>query len=162
MRELAGGVLIGNLLGCLALGGFAPGVAEAAETQGERQVVAETILGVFRAAELKQLDRLESYHLFGPEFTKFDEFGEGREDAATARAAERRGLAGVKAFKASVQELKVDIFGVAAVATFIVVYSAETATGTADGRLRSTVVLARRDASWKIVHEHYSPLLRRQ
>lgn len=150
--------VVGGLVAVVALGAVLRPAAGAADGSREQQAVAETIRAVFRAAELKQVDLLESYHLYGPQFTKFDEFGGGREDAAATQAAEGRAVAAVKTFKANVENLKVDLLGQAAVATFIVTYSAELAEGTATGRLRSTVVLAKHGRSWKIVHEHYSAL----
>ena len=150
--------VVGGLVAVVALGAVLHPAAGAADGSGEQQAVAETIRAVFRAAEQKQVDLLESYHLYGPQFTKFDEFGGGREDAATAQAAERRAVAAVKTFKATVEDLKVDLVGQAAVATFIVTYSAELVDATATGRLRSTVVFAKHRRSWKIVHEHYSAL----
>jgi ketosteroid isomerase-like protein len=147
------------LIVLLPLGRLVHATEQEAANGVDRQAAVNTVLGVFRAAELKQVDRVEAYHWFGPEFTKFDELGLGREDAATARAAERRDLAMVKTFKAAVQDLKVDLIAGAAVATFVLAYSADTAEGAVEAKLRSTVVLAKRAGSWKIVHEHYSRLV---
>ena len=121
--------------------------------------VADTVRPVFRAAEERDIDRLEALHLYGPKFSKFDEFGLGRETADEARSAERAGLSQVKSLKVTVEGLKVDVFGVAAVATFFVHYRAETSQGDAAATLRSTVVLVKDAATWRIAHEHFSPLV---
>jgi len=105
------------------------------------------------------LDRVEAIHLYGPKSSKFDEFGLGREDADKARAAERQGLASLRSFKASIKELRVDVFGAVAVATFLPNYTAETSQGRAVAMIRSTVVLAKHCSNWRMVHEHYSPLV---
>jgi ketosteroid isomerase-like protein len=125
----------------------------------EQAAVADTLRRLFRAAEQRQLDRVEALHLYGPKFSKFDEFGLGREDADQTRVAERQGLASLRSFKASIRELKVDLFGVVAVATFLLDYAAETSQGQAAATIRSTVVLAKDGPNWRIVHEHYSPLV---
>ena len=45
------------------------------------------------------------------------------------------------------------------VATFLLDYTAETSQGRAVATIRSTVVLAKLCSNWRIVHEHYSPLV---
>ncbi len=60
---------------------------------GQQAAVAKTVERLFRAAEQKRIDEVEGLHSYGPEFSKFDEFGLGREDAAQTRAAERGELA---------------------------------------------------------------------
>jgi ketosteroid isomerase-like protein len=129
------------------------------EPEGQKAAVADTIRQLFRAAEERRLDRVEALHSYGPEFSKFDEFGLGREDAAQTREAERRSLASVKSLRASVRDLKVDLLGEAALATFILDYTAETTQGLAAATLRSTVVPRSDRGRWLVVHEHYSPLV---
>ena len=123
--------------------------------QGE---VARTVRAILEAARTKDLDRLEAFHLYGPKFTKFDDGGPpGREDAETAKKAERAGLGGLKAFRPAVEDLKVDVFGPVAVATFFLRYEIETAREIVSGKSRSTLVFVREGGAWKIAHEHHSP-----
>jgi ketosteroid isomerase-like protein len=65
----------------------------------------------------------------------------------------------VKSLRVTIEGLKIDMFGVAAVATLLVHYRAETSQGDVVATLRSTIVLVRDSASWKIAHEHFSPLV---
>ncbi len=129
------------------------------DAQARRAAVGTTLERLFQAAEQGRIDEVEGLHSYGPEFSKFDEFGLGREDAVQARAAERAELAGAKSFRAHVRELKVDLFGELALATFVVDYTAETGQGTAAASLRSTVAFRNERGEWRIVHEHYSRLV---
>jgi ketosteroid isomerase-like protein len=52
--------------------------------------------------------------------------------------------------------LKVDLFGEAAVATFILEENMTTEGETLSVKARSTMVFVRGDDRWKIAHEHFS------
>ena len=114
---------------------------------------------VMDAAQTQDVDRLESYHLYGPKFTKFDDFEPlERQDAETTRQLEREAITGVKAFVPHVADLKVDVFGPVAVATFVFNYDVTTNDGEElSVRARATLVFVEDGAAWKIVHEHFSP-----
>src|ERR1043166_9380452 len=47
--------------------------------------VKERLALIFNAAETRDLDRLDSYHWYGPHFTKFTSSARNRLDAAAAR-----------------------------------------------------------------------------
>ncbi len=124
----------------------------------DQRAIAKTIRAILDTAERKELDRLASFHLYGPKFSKFDEAGQARLDAAAAQAGERRGLAASTAFKATADGLKVDVFGVTAVATFVMNYTMDTAEGKVTKQRRATMVFVKDGDKWKIVHEHFSLL----
>jgi ketosteroid isomerase-like protein len=130
------------------------------ETYPEEQAkVEQRIRDIMSAMENKALDRLESYHLFGPKFTKFDDFEPlDRQDAETTRRLEREAFAGAKEVVTNVTDLKVDVFGPVAVTTFVIDYSITTEDDEElSMRARSTMVFAKDGTEWKIVHEHFSP-----
>jgi ketosteroid isomerase-like protein len=106
----------------------------------------------------KDVDKLEAMHAYGPKFTKFEDDQLARQDSDTSKKGERDGLLGVKAFTAKIQDLKVDVFGSAAVATMILDYTVDTGKEKMAGKDRSTMVFAKEGGTWKIVHEHHSPL----
>ena len=82
------------------------------------------------AARERDVDELESYHWFGPKFTKFDDFEPlDRQDGETTRRLEREAILAVEEFDARVVELQVDVFGQAAVATFVMEYDVVPADG---------------------------------
>jgi ketosteroid isomerase-like protein len=125
----------------------------------EQAQVEERLREIISAVQNKDLDRLESYHLFGPKFAKFDDFEPlDRQDAETTRTLEREAITGVKEFRPNVTDLKVDVFGPVAVATFVFEYGITTEDDEElSVRARSTMVFAKDGPEWKIVHEHFSP-----
>ena len=125
----------------------------------EQAKVEERLQEIMSAAQNKDIDRLESYHLFGPMFTKLDDFEPlNRQDAETTRRLEREAITGVKEFVPSVKDLKVDVFGPVALTTFVFEYGIITHDDEElSVRARSTMVFAKYGSEWKIVHEHFSP-----
>lgn len=131
---------------------------------GEQEKVERTLRDVFAAAEKKDLERLEQFHLFGPKFTKFSEQG-ARQDAEVTRKSERQGIGDLVAFRPTLEDLKVDVFGEMAIATFTLRYEAVTPETTAKGHSRATIVFVKvnrdadgdQDGDWRITHEHFSP-----
>jgi ketosteroid isomerase-like protein len=129
-------------------------------TYAEEQGRIERRLGeILDAVRQRDLDRLDSYHLYGPKFTKFDDFEPlDRQDAETGRQVEHEGIGSLKRFAGRVVDLKVDVFGPAAVATYVFEYGGTTADDEEfEVRARSTIVFLRDRGEWKIVHEHFSP-----
>ena len=124
----------------------------------EQAKVEERLQEIMSAAQNKDIDRLESYHLFGPKFTKFDDFEPlERQDAETTRRLEREAITGVKEFVPSVNNLKVDVFGPVALTTFVFEYGIITHDDEElSVRARSTMAFAKYGSEWKIVHEHFS------
>lgn len=118
-----------------------------------------TLRRIMSAAGSRAVDELESFHAFGAKFTKFDDFAPlDRQDAETARQLERDALTGVQRFAPAVLDLKVDVFGPVAVATFVMEYEVVTEEGQELAfRARSTMVFAHDRDRWLIVHEHFSP-----
>lgn len=125
----------------------------------EQLEVERRVEDILSAARRLAGDELESHHAFGRKFTKFDDFEPlERQDAETTRRLERE-LLGVESFDARAVDLKVDVFGPAAVATFVLDYEF-----VADGerhelRARTTLVLVSDGGEWRIVHEHLSPFV---
>src|SRR6185436_19784359 len=101
------------LAGCVSAQPSAP--ASAAQEQAR---VKERLAQIFRAAEAKDLARLDSFHWYGPHFTKFASTGP-RMAAAAAREGEHKGVTGATELKLDAEDLKIDLFGTTAVATFV-------------------------------------------
>src|SRR5262245_37405199 len=64
---------------------------------------------VFAAAESKDFTRLDSYHLYGPKFTKFTGSSPDRLDAAAAQNGEHEGLGAAKGLVMRAADLKIDV-----------------------------------------------------
>jgi ketosteroid isomerase-like protein len=123
----------------------------------QQREVEQTLNEIMDAVRRKDVDHLEGLNLYGPSFTKFDDFEPlGRQDAETCRHSEREGLLGLKAADFRFHELKVDLFGEAAVATFILGENMTTEAETISVKARSTMVFVRGGNRWKIAHEHFS------
>ena len=120
--------------------------------------VARRVQEILAAVEARDVDRLDTYHLFGPKYSKFDD-GEpaGRQDAATAQQLERELVAAAKALRFRAEDLKVDVFGPAAVATFVLDWAATMPDDQEyASRSRATLVFVDDGGEWKMVHEHFS------
>lgn len=121
----------------------------------ERAQVKQRLAEIFHAAETKDLPRLDSYHWYGPHFTKFAGTGP-RQDAAAARDGEHRGLSALTGLKLRADDLQIDVFGNTAVFTFTMVAMIPSGADTITKRERGTLVLVQHEGSWQIVHEHFS------
>jgi ketosteroid isomerase-like protein len=128
----------------------------AAEYPDEQTGVQSRLKEIFDAAEKKDFPRLESYHFYGPKFTKFSPEAAGRLDADAARKGERDGLGAINGLSMRAEDLKVDVFGDAAIATFLFHYSFKTASDTIQKQALATLVFVNDRGDWKIAHEHFS------
>jgi len=111
----------------------------------------------FTAAEQKDFPRLDSYHLYGPSFTKYSAASPDRQDTTAARAGEYDGLAAIQGLSMWADNLKIDVFGQVGIATFILNYRFQAGGETIERQEQSTLVFVN-DGEWKIAHEHFSPL----
>ncbi len=127
----------------------------------EQLEVERRLEDIMSAARRQAIDELESYHAFGPKFTKFDDFEPfERQDGETTKRLEREAILGVKEFDPRIVDLKVDVFGQVAVTTFVMEYRVVDDAGDSHSfRARATMVFAKADAAWLIVHEHFSPFI---
>jgi ketosteroid isomerase-like protein len=111
---------------------------------------------IFDAVRKKDLDRLDSYHFYGPKFTKFAAESPARLGAADARKGEHDGLAAINDLSTRADDLKIDVFGGAGIATFVLNYSFRAGTNTFEKQARGTLVFVKDHGAWKITHEHFS------
>jgi len=136
------------------LAGCASAPRRASAPSGSEQVT-QRLAEIFNAAETKDLVRLDSYHWYGPHFTKFSSKGP-RLDAAAARDGEHRGLSALAGLKLRAEDLQIDVFDDVAVATFMMVATIQSGADAITKRERGTLVFVKHEGSWKIVHEHFS------
>jgi ketosteroid isomerase-like protein len=142
------------LTGCAT----APNSNLTADYPQEQAEVRNRLNEIFDAAAKKDFERLEGYHLYGPKFTKFATEAPARQDAAAARKGERDGLSAIRDLSMRANDLKIDVFGNVAIATFVISSSFHAGTDTFERQARSTMVLVKDQGAWKITHEHFSPL----
>jgi ketosteroid isomerase-like protein len=124
----------------------------------EQEQIEQRLQEVFAAAESKDFDRLDSYHLYGPKFTKFTGSSPDRLDAAAGQAGEHDGLGATTGLKMRADAVKIDIFDNVGIATFILDYSFDVGGEAVQKKERTTLVFVRERGAWKIAHEHLSPI----
>jgi ketosteroid isomerase-like protein len=126
----------------------------------EQQHVEATLNAIMESVRRKDFARLADFHLDSPKFTKFDDVEPlDRQDINTANRSEEEGLGGVENFEYDLRDLKIDVFGPTAVATFIFGYRFEIHDEAIALRARTTMVFVNDRGRWKIAHEHLSPFM---
>ena len=133
-----------------------------ADTQAEYSVekaqIEHRLQEIFAAAAARDFDRLDSYHFYGPKFTKFSGSSPERLDADAGRKGEHDGLGAISGLKMQADALKIDVFGNVGIATFILDYSFDSGGETKHAKERTTMVFVKENGAWKITHEHLSPI----
>lgn len=122
----------------------------------ERAKIQRRLNEIFDAAEKKDLPRLDSYHFYGPKFTKFADGQLSRQDATAARQGEHDGLGSINDLSMRADDVKIDVFGDVAIATFVLEARFKAGTDTIEKQARSTLVFVKERGDWKIAHEHFS------
>jgi ketosteroid isomerase-like protein len=96
-------------------------------------------------------------------YTKFDDWPPyGRQDADTGLKNEFGAYQVLSNYDYDLTNLKVDIIGDLAIATFNIHYSGLMRGKTFEVNSRVTTILMRQDSEWKIIHEHYSRMTEQQ
>ncbi len=111
---------------------------------------------IMDAAEKKDFVRLDSYHLYGPKFTKFATESPTRLDAEAGRKGEHDGLGAATGLSMRAEQVQIDVFSDVGIATFLLKYSFKAGTNTVERQAHSTLVFVNDQGSWKIAHEHLS------
>jgi ketosteroid isomerase-like protein len=113
---------------------------------------------IFDAAEKKDMVRLDSYHLYGPNFTKISAASVTRQDTTVARNGEHLGLGAITDLKMQASDLKIDVFGEVGIATFLLNSSFKAGADTIEKKEHSTLIFVNEHGAWKIAHEHFSAI----
>src|SRR5947209_5721680 len=111
---------------------------------------------IIDAAQTKDFNRLDSYHLYGAKFTKFAPEAAGRLDSEAARKGEHDGLGAATGLKMEADALKIDVFGDVAIGTSVLNYSFKGPAGIVEKKANTTMVFVKEGGAWKIAHEHLS------
>jgi ketosteroid isomerase-like protein len=136
---------------------------ESSPKAGERKRIEAVIFAFFEAGKNKDLSSLGDFHHSRETFTKFDENPPfTRQNSDEAFVHEQAAFANISDYSYQVEDLRVDLFGEVAVATFYLTYKGifvndYSFEGSPVGsRDRVTMVLSKSERGWKIVHEHFS------
>jgi len=129
----------------------------------DRKDVEGLIRSFFDAGKNKDLSALAEFHASRERFTKFDENPPyTRQNSDEAFVYEQAAFANISDYNYSIEDLRIDVLGEVAIATFYLAYSGMFVNdysfeGSPVGsRARVTMVLLREEGRWKIAHEHMS------
>ena len=132
-------------------------------TETVKKEVIATINAFFEAGKNKDLPSLGGFHSAPGIFSKFDEAPPyTRQSSEEAFVYEQAAFASISDYTYQIDEMKIDVVGDAAIATFYLTYKGMFVNdysfeGSPVGsRLRATMVLAKSAKGWKIAHEHLS------
>ena len=120
----------------------------------EQQEVIEAVNTIVIDAETANLDGLRDIHLVSDKFTKFGPRNFERQGVAQTNESEVDFFGKVADYKEEVSDLKVDVFGQVAIATYYRSVSYIQDDEEKRANLRQTLVFVKTDDGWKIAHEH--------
>ena len=106
----------------------------------------------------KDADKLISFHVYGPKFTEFNN-GAPRNGSKENEEFERgfvNSMSGVHVWEW--EDLKVDVFGDVANVTFHANFQPIMGQDTVKIRAQVSLLFVKHQNTWKITHEHHSPL----
>ena len=129
----------------------------------DKSDVEKAIRAFFEAGRNKDLTALADFHGPRDRFTKFDENPPyTRQNSDEAFVYEQAAFANISDYNYSIDELRVDLLGDAAVASFYLSYSGMFVNdysfegSPVRAKTRVTMALARTLKGWRVVHEHLS------
>ncbi len=136
---------------------------EAPAKSDEKKQVEALIFAFFEAGKNKDLSSLAGFHTSRDLFSKFDENPPyTRQNSDEAFVHEQAAFANISDYSYEIQDLRVDTLGSVAVATFYLAYKGMFVNdysfegSPVRSKARVTMVLARTERGWKMVHEHFS------
>jgi len=131
----------------------------------DRKDVEEALRSFYEAGKNKELASLADFHSSRDHFTKFDESAPyTRQNSDDAFMHEQAAFANISDYTYAIDDLRVDLFGELAVATFYLSYSGMFVNdysfegSPVRAKTRATMVLERTPKGWKMVHGHFSRL----
>jgi len=123
------------------------------------QELMETFGGIAQSIIDGDMDKLISYHAYGPKFTEFKD-GLPRNGGADNEAYER-GLFGsvTEVVKFDAKDLKIAVYGDVANLTFHSDFQLKFGEDLVVVNNQITLLFVKTNDGWKLVHEHHSPLI---
>jgi len=141
------------------------GTVESRQLDQARKEVAALITAYYEVGKSKELTKLSKFLAPPQYFTKFDESPPlTRQNANEAFMYEQARFANISDYSYKIEDLRIDVLGLMAVATFYLDYKGVFVNdysfegSTVGGRVRVTMVVGKIGDSWKIVHQHSSRL----
>ncbi len=133
------------------------------DTEAQKREAEVVIRAFFEAGRNKELTAILGFHSPPEVFTKFDESPPyTRQNSEEAFIYEQAAFANISDYQYKVDDLRIDLIGGTAVATFYLSYKGIFVNDysfegrTVGSRSRVTMVLAKFDGQWRIAHAHFS------
>lgn len=124
-----------------------------------KQEVLETFMGIAQSIKDGDMDKLISYHAYGPKFTEFKN-GAPRNGGEANEIYERNLFGSVtEVVKFDANDLQIAVYGDVANLTFHSDFQLKFGEDLAVVNNQITLLFVKTNDGWKIVHEHHSPLL---
>ena len=118
----------------------------------------KTIDSIAQSVKDNDIDRLISFHAYGPKFTEFKN-GEARNDGKANEEFERSVFGSVtEVVKFDMNDLKVEVYGDVANVTLHSDFHLMFGEDLAVVNDQISLLFLNTDNGWRIVHEHHSPL----
>jgi len=124
------------------------------DTQAEIRAVINSIV---KDAETVNVEGLKEIHLNSEKFTKFGPRNFNRQDVGSTNESEEAFFGSIANYKQEIVDLKVDVFGEVAIATYYPHVSFIQDGQEKKGSGRQTFVFLKTNDGWKLVHEHGTP-----
>lgn len=119
--------------------------------------IREVIKSIKHDAETANIDGLQAAHLDSEKFTKFGPRNFDRQDVDSANKSEADFFGSISNYKLDIRDLKINVFGYIAIATYYPQVSFMQNGKVKKGSGRQTFVFLKTAEGWKIVHEHGTP-----
>ena len=123
-----------------------------------KQEVLETFVAIAQSIKDGDIDKLISYHAYGPKFTEFKD-GAPRNGGEANESYERNLFGSVtEVVKFDAKDLKIAVYGDVANLTFHSDFQLKFGEDLVVVNDQITLLFVKTDDGWKMVHEHHSPL----
>ena len=123
-----------------------------------KQEVLDTFMGIAQSIQEGDMDKLISYHAYGPKFTEFKD-GAPRNGGEENETYERSLFGSVtEVVKFDAKDLKIAVYGDVANLTFHSDFQLKFGDDLAIVNNQISLLFVKTDDGWKLVHEHHSPL----
>lgn len=123
-----------------------------------RTQVQQTMDAIVQSVKDGDIDRLISFHAYGPKFTEFKN-GEPRNGSEENETHERSVFGSVtEVLKMDMNDMKIAVYGDVANVTLHSDFQLKFGEDLAVVNDQISLLFVRTDEGWKIVHEHHSPL----
>jgi ketosteroid isomerase-like protein len=124
-----------------------------------KQEVLDTFIGIAQSIKDGDMDKLISYHAYGPKFTEFKD-GAPRNGGEENEIYERNLFGSVtEVVKFDANDLKIAVYGDVANLTFHSDFQLKFGEDLVVVNNQITLLFVKTNDGWKLVHEHHSPLI---